>query len=67
MSQRMKKIVRTCALLLFVLPYGLSRTVQGEDDFVQIRAVLWEIEIGKKGGLPHLRIRCPEIARHLLK
>lgn len=63
MSERTKKIIRICAGLLFLLPYSLSV----DDGLITVKALLWEVEIGKKGGIPHLRIRCPHIISALLK
>lgn len=67
MSEPFKKAVRIAATLLFVLPYSLSRKIGEGDDILTVKAVLWEIEIGKKGGIPHFRVRCPEVIAHLLK
>lgn len=68
MSERMQKAVRIAAMLIFVLPYGFSRQINGDtDDVLTVKAVLWEIEIGKKGKIPHFRVRCPVVADHLLR
>ena len=68
MSDRVKKAIQICTMLLFVLPYRITREVGSNgDEIITVRALLWEIETGKKGGLPHLRVRCPEILEKLLK
>ena len=68
MSENIKKIIRICAGLLFVFPYGISRDIgQNGDRVTTIKALLWEIEYGQRGGIPHLRVRCPHVIKALLK
>ena len=63
MSNTVKRIIRICAGLIFVLPYWITR----EDDLITVKALLWEVDFGKRGGMPYLRIRCPHIISALLK
>ena len=67
MSENVKKIIRICAGLIFVLPYSLSREVGEETRITKIRSLLWELEIGTKNGLPHLAVRSPHLLPMLLR
>lgn len=67
MSESVKKIIRICAGLIFVLPYGVSREVGDGTRITKIKALLWEFEIGKKNGIPRLAVRCPHVISALLK
>lgn len=67
MSENAKKIIRICAGLIFVLPYSLTREVGEETRITKIQSLLWEVEIGRKAGLPHFRIHSPHLLPMLLR